>query len=745
MKKIIQILILCLITLLPWSTGAVSSVTLLGATNISSSSATLNGVVTSVDGIGWWVFEYSTENASSCEDLNGFTAGGGSISTGTGVPTDYEVFATASGLEPSTTYYYCLWATSSSGTAYSSIDSFTTAGVVDPPGQGDGPEANPDFLETPLTKITHCNDDDHTICARVVNEVVVTQASVTDTTAVLQSEVEGPATHSYMRYSPLDKPPVFCNDVFGSQMKVTPDMAGGGGTITIVGLRPGTRYYYCAIASNSEEISHGFKGHVKYFDTKPCETCPQTEVDTYPAIVLSPFSATLRGEYGTTKIATTWFEYREAEGFSGGGWIPVGEEVRAPNTYSKFNYLLKDLEDDTEYLFRAVAESEDGLFYGDTLSFKTFTEDEFGDFGGWIYAGNPQLECAQGVDTPGCDDDLGGGGNVPQECPAGYTGTYPNCTLIVQECAQNPDAPECNSNTGGGGEEEEEEEEEEECPFGDYNGDEPGCGAEDEEEFCEENPNDPFCDLPDLQDIPGGSVITINLGDLSLGGGGGGGYGGAGNLNLTNLPPINPNSIDLDGDGTSNLADIDSDGDGVLNILDTDDDNDGIPDAFDPTPLGPGSTGGDLDGDGIPNSIDNDDDNDGIPDNLDPTPFGTGSDPNDLDGDGINNLADDDTDGDGIPNDQDPDDDNDGIPDEFDPTPRGAGTGEGNDLGKDSSGEVKGESVEEVDTAGLEEASTYFETNPEVKGVETTDMESKKNSKRFLGKLVDKVLQLFKR
>ena len=128
-------------------------------------------------------------------------------------------------------------------------------------------------------------------------------------------------------------------------------------------------------------------------------------------------------------------------------------------------------------------------------------------------------------------------------------------------------------------------------------------------------------------------------------------------------------TIDMDGDGDSNLSDDDPDADGLIGIDDPDDDGDRKYDKSDKSSSCwwwcNGSKGiKDTDGDGTLDILDDDQDGDGVMNTLD----------EDQDGDGLFNREDNDVDADGLGNADDPDDDNDGIPDAQDSSPQWFGT-----------------------------------------------------------------------
>ena len=69
--------------------------------------------------------------------------------------------------------------------------------------------------------------------------------------------VDGPVK-AYFRYSSVDPgevAPIFCNDIYGSNMQATDDVLVEGNTIQAVGilegsLTPNTTYYYCVVGSS---------------------------------------------------------------------------------------------------------------------------------------------------------------------------------------------------------------------------------------------------------------------------------------------------------------------------------------------------------------------------------------------------------------------------------------------------------------------------------------------------------------
>src|SRR5690606_1830694 len=146
-------------------------------TPVTATSATLNGSAdpNGFSTTGW--FRYSTTHPGVCDDSFGIRAPGiGGTSLGSGT-TGVAYSQPISSLVPGTTYYFCAIASSSVGTSFGEILSFTT-----PP------------LEPAVTTLAASNID--------------------STSAVLNGSANpnGAATTGWFRYSTTN--PVTCNDTF---------------------------------------------------------------------------------------------------------------------------------------------------------------------------------------------------------------------------------------------------------------------------------------------------------------------------------------------------------------------------------------------------------------------------------------------------------------------------------------------------------------------------------------------------
>src|SRR3989344_9094 len=195
---------------------------------------------------------------------------------------------------------------------------------------------------------------------------------------------------AYFRYSKKDISPIYCNDIYGTNMVSTKDIDLG---ITkskafsqpITNLTPDTKYYYCAIISNKENIAYGGSSIVKSFLTSPYKTT----IRTSGATSVNSDSAKLNGSYNSIENVTTYFEYKKAtiSGETPLAWEKLESSIGVHNKQRNANgvyeanvsgnisFVLTGLTPVTKYQFRAVATTSSGaeskIIYGATLSFTT--------------------------------------------------------------------------------------------------------------------------------------------------------------------------------------------------------------------------------------------------------------------------------------------------------------------------------------------------------------------------------------
>ena len=186
---------------------------------------------------------------------------------------------------------------------------------------------------------------------------------------------------AYFRYSRKTIPPIFCNDIYGTSMRVTRDIPFGAGvysktlSVGVSGLAPDTVYYYCAILSNKENIAYGGESVVQTFHTSPITTT----IRTNSATDIKTTEVKLNGYYSSRESVTTYFEHRPYSTNSSTEWIKVGEKVYGignnPNVYGNSEFRLTGLSPRTRYQYRAVGKTtkagETKTFYGSTVSFIT--------------------------------------------------------------------------------------------------------------------------------------------------------------------------------------------------------------------------------------------------------------------------------------------------------------------------------------------------------------------------------------
>ncbi len=118
---------------------------------------------------------------------------------------------------------------------------------------------------------------------------------------------------AYFRYSQAKIAPIYCNDIYGTNMKATSDIklndiyTPQSFYKKITGLTPDTTYYYCAIISNRDKIAYGGTNIVKEFHTSPLHTTATTKT----ASKISSTQAYVTGSYSSGQDVKTYFKYKE--------------------------------------------------------------------------------------------------------------------------------------------------------------------------------------------------------------------------------------------------------------------------------------------------------------------------------------------------------------------------------------------------------------------------------------------------
>jgi hypothetical protein len=332
-------------SVLSFVTLGAPTVTTTGASNITATTAQLNGSAnpTGVTSTGW--FRIATTDPGTCNDTFGTriptsTASNAALGSGT-TPVTYAFNTnTVLSLSPGTTYYYCAIASNSFGTSFGASSSFTTA---------------------------------------VVAPSVTTQAAtgVTSSAATLNGSVNpgGGATTAWFRYSATN--PGSCSDTFGTRVPSTGGVSLGSGNTAVPvsqalsGLTQGTTYYYCALASNSSGTSFGG------LTTVVTATAPT--VTTNAASLVTNTTATLNGAATPNgDNATGWFRYDTTSpgtcNDSFGTRVPTsgGTALGAGASSVAFAQAVSGLAPNTTYYVCAIASNSLGTSYGTVQSFQTF-------------------------------------------------------------------------------------------------------------------------------------------------------------------------------------------------------------------------------------------------------------------------------------------------------------------------------------------------------------------------------------
>ena len=245
----------------------------------------------------------------------------------------------------------------------------------------------------------------------IITGVVLTKntTDITDTQASLWAQVNPSedggwaSVQSYFRYSATENhPPIFCNDIYGSDASATNDLMIWSNDsvdffIRVGNLMPNTTYYYCVVSSGYNPINgtHKIKyGGVKSFTTKitpenntndPSGEDPQVSITTGDATVVDEKSAYIAGFYNTTTTAHTWFEYRKrSTDLTENDWsAKIKEETQKENTNGNLTFLLTGLDANTSYDFRAVIKNDftSEIQSGDISAFTTKNTAGIGDDG----------------------------------------------------------------------------------------------------------------------------------------------------------------------------------------------------------------------------------------------------------------------------------------------------------------------------------------------------------------------------
>ncbi len=316
------------------------TVTTNSATSVTAATAFLNGQVNPGGESTQAWFRRSTTNPTTCDDNFGVRVpGAGGTDVGSGSATvNYNLQTT--GLSPGTTYWYCAIAQNTSGTAFGALVSFTT------------PALAPTTVSDAATNVTS-------------NSAQLNGSATPN----------GASTDGFFRYSATN--PFSCNTFFGSRVPISGGTALGSGSAgvafsqTISGLSPGTTYYYCAQATNSQGTTTGVLLSFTTLTAAPVTT-------TTSSSSVTGTTATLSGQANPGGAATTgWFRIASSDPGSCndafGTRVPMsgGSSLGGGVNPVSFNQGASGLSPNTTYYFCAIAQNAVATTFGAVLSFTT--------------------------------------------------------------------------------------------------------------------------------------------------------------------------------------------------------------------------------------------------------------------------------------------------------------------------------------------------------------------------------------
>ena len=292
------------------------------ATNITTTSATLNGTVNPHGAATMYWFEYGTT-----ESLGNSTT---QASVGSGA-SDAVVYSGISGLSANTTYYFRVVAQNQyvAIPVRGAILSFTTSA---------GQEGNAPIVQTqPATNIT-------------------------TTSATLNGTVNpnGAATMYWFEFG--------TSQSLGSS---SPQQNAGSGTsatavsIGVTDLTPNTTYYFRVVAQNVNGTVQG--AILSFTTTSGGSTCTAPSVLTTAPTNVSATSVTLNGSINPNgSLVTYWFEYGTTNSFGNS----TNQASVSGNNYQSVSATIYNLSANTTYYFRLVGQNSCGnTVQGSTLTF----------------------------------------------------------------------------------------------------------------------------------------------------------------------------------------------------------------------------------------------------------------------------------------------------------------------------------------------------------------------------------------
>lgn len=297
----------------------VPSATTGNATNITITTATLNGVFNPHNDQTMWHFEYRKPGAEWKKTDN----------AGSAVENDWDIKANIWGLDPDTTYSYKLTATNGAGTTTGEEKTFKTSALS-------------------------------AASATTGPAKFITKSSATVTGTI---NPNGTSTSYWFWYGPSQPCKYHTTGVTGltgtSDISVSADL---------IGLATDTTYYY-RISTNN--IKGAVDGEDKTFKTAAVTNAPV--VTTSAARDVKASSATVGGTVNPNGKATTYyFQYGTTTAY--GATAPAMSQSAGSGTSSvPVTTSISGLKANTTYNYRIVAVNSDGTSNGANMTFKTIS------------------------------------------------------------------------------------------------------------------------------------------------------------------------------------------------------------------------------------------------------------------------------------------------------------------------------------------------------------------------------------
>lgn len=314
-----------------------------GATNVSQSYATLNGMVNPNNSNTTYWFEYGTGQyfgySTSFQSM-----GSGNYSN--------NVSAYVYNLVNNTTYYFRVAARNQYGTSYGQTLTFST-------NYGYNYTGNSLAQTNPAT-------------------------SIGQNLAVLNGQVN--PNSSYYGYNNFNATQTwFEYGVNSNYLSLTTSPTNVGYNYysnnynynnvnqTVYGLTPGTTYYFRIVARDQSNTTYG---QILSFTTSGGNYYnygQQPSVTTVSSRYVSQNSALLTGSVASNSgLTTAWFEY--SSNYNNLGLRTDPQNIGSSAVVMDFSAPLSGLSPNTTYYFRAAAQNQYGTSYGSTLNFQTSSE-----------------------------------------------------------------------------------------------------------------------------------------------------------------------------------------------------------------------------------------------------------------------------------------------------------------------------------------------------------------------------------